>query len=201
MNLSSRIYSRKVLYRVIYMFNFYRSILSKNIYLDFADKVENIVRHWLDKIDDVEYSKFDFTKLLASKKIYAEKHNDISEYKSYFEPTNEKKFQEVVSYTSSFFVNNKQSVSLDYSYIVNSMSFLTKNYEKIVNKIDELLTTFKFFELNSVDQSILLLWIVESEVEQTPKAVIIKECIFLASTFSSESSVKLINAILDKSIK
>ena len=200
MNLSNRIYSRKVLYRLVYMYNFYKSILSKNIYLDFADKIDNIVNKWLDKIDVSDYEKYDFSKLIISDRKWVSKSFDISEYLSYFDPKNEDKFNEVVSYTSSFFVINKQEAVLDYQYLVNNMSYIIENYESIIEQIDQHLESFKFLELNSVDQSILLLWIIENKTIWTPKSVIIKECLFLASTFTSDSSTKLINAVLDKTI-
>jgi len=200
MNLSSRIHSRKVLYRLIYMYNFFNSILSKNIYINFADKIDNIVHQWLDKIDVSDFEKFDFSKLLITKKKYNSTLLDIKDYISSFNPKNEEKFNEVVSYISDNFVINKQDASLDYQYLVNNMNYLIENYENIIEEINKYLDTFKFSELNSVDQSILLLWIVENKTIQTPKSVIIKECLFLWSSFTSDNSTKLINAVLDKVI-
>jgi len=182
------------------MYNFYKSILSKNVYLDFADKIDNIVNKWLDKIDVSDYEKYDFSKLIVSDRKWVSKSYDISEYLAYFDPKNEDKFNEVVSYTSSFFVINKQEAALDYQYLVNNMSYLIENYDNIIEEVNKYLESFKFLELNSVDQSILFLWIIENKTIWTPKSVIIKECLFLASTFTSENSTKLINAVLDKII-
>jgi len=181
------------------MYNFYKAILSKNLYIDFADKIENIVNKWLDKIDVSEYEKYDFSKLVFQNKIIDNKLT-IQDYLESFDPKNEERFNEVVSYTSSFFVITKHDVSLDYQYLVNNMSYLIDNYDKIVEEFNKYLDSFKFFELNSVDQSILFLWYIENKVIWTPKSVIIKECLFLASTFTSDSSTKLINAVLDKAI-
>jgi len=201
MNLSNRIYSRKVLYRLIYMYNFFKSILSKNIYINFAEKIDNIVHQWLDKIDISAFEKFDFSKLLLVKRKYNSTLLTIQDYLSSFDPKNEEKFNEIVTYTANFFVSNKQNSSLEYQYLVNNMNYLLENYLNIVEEIDKYLDTFKFFELNSVDQSILLLGIVENRTVNTPKSVIIKECLFLWSSFTSDSSIKLINAVLDKVIK
>ena len=200
MNLSNRIYSRKVLYRLVYMYNFSKSILSKNVYVNFADKIDNIVKKWLDKIDVSEYSKFDFSKLLIKKKYIGDIY-DIENYISSFDPRNEEEFNEIVSYTSSFFVINKQNSSIEYNFLANNMLYLIENYEKIISDINKYLESFKFLDLNSIDQSILLLWLIESRTTWTPKSVMIKECIYLASSFASENSIKLINAVLDKVIK
>ncbi len=201
MNLSNRIYSRKVLYRLIYVYNFCSSVLSKNIYIDFADKIENIVNHWLDNIDPESFETFDFSKLLEKKiKVKNMSSSTLEEYIEQLNPKNEEKFNNYVAYIANEFVNNKQWASLEYSYIVNHMYFLLENYLNIIEDISKNLDTFKFFELNSIDQSILLLWYIENKVEKTPKSILIKECNFLSSTFWTENSIKLITAVLNKVI-
>ena len=198
MNLSNRINSRKILYRLIYMYNFSNAILEKNIYVNFADKIDNIVKQWLDKIDSKEFEKFDFSQLVEVKKIVSKPNYDIKDYLAWFDPKNEKEFNELVSYIINNLVIIKWDFSIEYDYLVENMSYLLNNYDFIVEKINSSLETFKFNELNSVDQSILLLWFVENQVIWTHKNIIIKESLFLASTFTSDSSRKLINAILDK---
>jgi len=199
MNLSNRIYSRKVLYRLVYVYNFCMSVLNKNIYIDFADKIENIVNHWLDNIDPESFETFDFSKLLEKKiKIKNLSSSSLQEYIEQFNPKNEEQFNNYVSYVANEFVNNKQWATLEYNYIVNSMYLLLENYLTIIDDISKHLDTFKFFELNSVDQSILILWYLENKVEKTHKSILIKECIFLSSTFWSENSVKFVTAILNK---
>lgn len=201
MNLSNRIYTRKVLYRLIYIYNFCKSVLSKNIYVDFADKIENIVNHWLDNINPESFETFDFSKLLEKKiKVKNMSSYSLEEYIEQLNPKNKEKFNNYVAYIANEFVNNKQWASLEYSYIVNHMYFLLENYKNIIEDISQNLDTFKFFELNSIDQSILLLWYIENKVEKTPKSVLIKECNFLSSTFWTENSIKLITAVLNKVI-
>ena len=201
MNLSNRIYSRKVLYRLIYIYNFFIFVLNKNTYINFADKIDNIVKQWLDKIESSDYEKFDFSKLLKIPKKYNSTVLELEDYLSSFNPSNEEKFNNIVSYVVSNFVLNKfDDVSLDYQYVVNNMQYIVDNYDNMILNIDTYLDSFKFDELNSVDQSILLLWIAENKTIWTHKNIIIKECLFLASTFTSDSSTKLINAVLDKVI-
>ena len=78
------------------------------------------------------------------------------------------------------------------------MEFLIKNYENLITQFDEFLPKFKFVELESTIQSILLLMKTEREVFQTPKAILIKEADLLADTFSSPTNVWLVHAVLDK---
>lgn len=198
MNLSNRIYSRKILYRLIYMLNFYKYFLSKNIYIDFADKIENIINLWFDKIDAEEFEKYSFTNL--SKHSYKSNMNyTLDDYISFFETQNEE-FEHMLFYTMNYFVEAREWVQLERSYILENLNYLNNNYEEIIEKINWFLNSFKFVELNSVDQSILLLWCVENFATKTPKQIIIKECLMLSSAFSTTSSAKLMNAVFDKAL-
>ncbi len=200
MNLSNRIYSRKVFFRMLYTYNFSKSILWNEIYSNTAKKIDNIVKLWLDKINESEFQNFDFSLLLDFENKKNTESFSMDEYITYFNPENAVNFEKVVNYTTNFFVKKKEWVNVEYDYLIKNAKYLIENYKDIVNLINKNLPTFKFDELNSIDQAILLLWVVESEVYKTPKAVIIKECMFLASTFGTDNSVNLINAVLDKSL-
>lgn len=196
MNLSNRIYTRKVLFRLIYMYNFYNYILRKNIYVNIADKIGNIVNLWFDKIDSSEFKKYNFTSLLLVKSTNIKKYN-IQDYIWFFD-VNNKEFDNFLSYTLNNFVNKKDWVHLEYDFIVKNMNYLKENYKTLVNNIDVPLKTFKFSEINSVDQAILLLALTEYKNYKTPKWIIIKEAMIMSDVFSWNS--KLINAVLDKSL-
>lgn len=200
MNLSNRIYTRKVFFRILYMFNFAKSVLKKNIYTSLSDKVDNIVKSWLDKIDSSDFQKFDFSILLEIEKKTNTKSFSIDEYLSLFDTEKADLFQKLVEYVSNFFVINKRWEKIEYDYLIKNMSYVKEEYDNIILKLNEKFDTFKFLELNSIDQSILLLWITEFYTYKTPKAVIIKECSFLADTFWTDNSIWLINAILDKTL-
>ena len=200
MNLSNRIYSRKVFFRMLYIYVFLKSILWNEIYINTAKKVDNIVKLWLDKIDESEFKNFDFSLLLDFETKKNTQSISLEEYLEYFNPDNAINFEKVVKYTTDFFVKKKEGVDVEYDYLIKNSKYLIKNYDKIVDLINQNLPTFKFDELNSIDKAILLLWIVENKVYDTPKPVMIKECMYLASTFWSDNSVNLINAVLDKAI-
>lgn len=195
MNLSNRIYTRKVFFRIIYMYNFYKFVLSKNIYINMAEKIETIVYWWLNKLDENELKTYDFTPLLSlkSKKLTY----TIDDYLKNFE-VGTKEFDDLIFYLTDNIVRKKTDLTLEYDYIVKNMNYLKQNYDEIVEKLNFSLKTFKFSEINSIDQAILLLAFVEYKTYNTPKWIIIKEAMLLSDTFSSNS--KLINAVLDKSL-
>jgi len=194
MNLSNRIYTRKILFRFIYIYNFYFSILSKNIYVNIADKIDNIVKCWFDKIDKYEFKKYDFFWLLNFE-LKNNRNYDIQDYIKIFNVDN-KEFHEYLSYIANNFIKEKDYVSIEYNFILKNIDYLNKNYNNIIDNINRFLTTFKFHEINSLDQAILLLAITEYKTYNTPKWVIIKEAMILSDTFSSNNN--LVNAVLDK---
>ena len=193
MNLSNRIYTRKILFRLIYMYNFYNFILSKSIYTNIADKIDNIVKLWFDKIDESEFKKYDFTSLLSMKSKYDKEYN-IQDYTSFLD-INNKEFNDFLSYIVDNIIKKRDWVSLEYDFIVKNMDYLKQNYNQIIDNINNSLKTFKFYEINSVDQAIFLLAFVEYTIYKTPKWIIIKEAMMLSDVFSSNS--KLVNAVLD----
>jgi len=181
------------------MYNFVKSVLSKNIYLDIAEKVDNIVKSGLKKVDVETFKTVDFSCLVDF--LLRIKNTDwitIDDYLISFDPDNIDAFDNLITYITEFIVVSRDCEKIEYDYIVKNMKLLLENYENLINKIDKYLSSFKFLELNSVDQSILLLFIIESITYKTPKPILIKEATLLASVFSSDSSINLINAILDK---
>ena len=195
MKLNNRIYSRKVLWRLVYMFNFVKTVLLKDIYIKTAEKVETIVFSWMNKVSPEEFKKYDFSFLDILVKLPV-KDIDISEYLNFFDPS-DKKFDEMLAYVLEN-VKKKDIDELEYDFVVKNMQNLKYKYDEYVGQINKFLPTFKFEELDSVTQSILLLAKTESDTYQTPKAVLIKEADLLADNFSSDSAVKLVHAVLDK---
>lgn len=181
------------------MYNFYYNLNCKSLYKDFADKVENIINWWLNDKCYEEFKKHDFSSLLSLEKAPTFAY-DIEDYISFFSPKNDF-FDEFVSYVAENFVKKRDDVTLEYDYIVKNLNYLYDNFEDIVGLINDGLNSFKFFELNSINQSILLLWYIEYVIYKTPKSIILKECILLTSSFSSESSINFVNAVLNKILK
>ena len=198
MSLNNRIYSRKVLWRLVYMFNFLKAILSKNIYINFAEKIDTIVNSGLNKISVEEFKKYDFSFLNVLSYLPTFREISIEEYLEYFLPGSSK-FDEMLSYVVGL-VKKKDIDELEYDCIIKNMNYLVENYEELIAEFDKFLPKFKFLELDSVVQSILLLMKIERANFDTPKAVLIKEADLLADKFASDSSVWLVHAVLDKVI-
>ena len=178
------------------MFNFFKLILSKNIYLNFAEKIETIVVSGLNKVSVEEFKNYDFSFLNLLPKHSISEKEELEKYIESFDP-NSNNFDEVLNY-AILQVKKKDIDNLEYDYIKKNMEFLIKNYENLITQFDEFLPKFKFVELESTIQSILLLMKTEREVFQTPKAILIKEADLLADTFSSPTNVWLVHAVLDK---
>lgn len=177
------------------MYNFVKTVLLKDIYIKTAEKVETIVFSWMNKISPEDFKKYDFSFLDVLVKLPS-KEVDIKEYEEYFDPSSPK-FDEMLAYVVNN-VKKKEIDELEYDFVVKNISNLRTNYDNYVSQINQFLPTFKFEELDSVTQSILLLAKTESDTYNTPKAVLIKEADLLADKFSSDSSVKLVHAVLDK---
>jgi len=177
------------------MFNFVKTVLLKDVYIKTAEKVETIVFSGMNKVSIEEFKKYDFSFLDVLVKLSSKEIN-IEDYLSWFDPTN-KYFDEILAYVVDN-VKKKDVDELEYDFVVKNMENLKERYNSYVNQINNYLPTFKFEELDSVTQSILLLAKTESDTYQTPKAVLIKEADLLADKFSSDSSVKLVHAVLDK---
>ena len=177
------------------MYNFVKTILLKDIYIKTAEKVETIVFSWMNKVSPEEFRKYDFSFLDVLVKLPS-KYIDVKDYEEYFDPSS-LKFDGMLSYVIEN-VKKKEIDELEYDFVVKNIDNLRKEYDNYISKINEFLPTFKFEELDSVTQSILLLAKTEADTYNTPKAVLIKEADLLADKFSSDSSVKLVHAVLDK---
>jgi transcription termination factor NusB len=66
--------------------------------------------------------------------------------------------------------------------------------------VDSYATTFKYIDMDIIDQSLFLLGYVERKTLWTPKEVIINELIELAKRYSDDWSPKLLNGVMHKII-
>ncbi len=166
------------------------------MYINFAEKVETIVKSGLNKVNVEEFKKYDFSVLGDFLVKTTSNPLNPEELLKYFDPSSDE-FSDILTYVSEI-VKKKDIDSLEYDYVVKNMDYLVNHYDELIQDFDNYLPKFKFFELESVTQSILLLMKTESVVFSTPKAVLIKEADLLASTFTSDSNIGLIHALLDK---
>ena len=75
------------------------------------------------------------------------------------------------------------------------------NQINIDNKLNSLLNKWRLNQIGAIERAILRLGAYELMFANTDAKVIISEAVALASEFSTENSVKLVNAVLDKIAK
>lgn len=75
------------------------------------------------------------------------------------------------------------------------------NEEKLIAKADTLLKDWNMKRLDKVGSTILKMSLYELEYMDTPSIVVINEAVELAKNYTDEELAKMINAVLDKTIK
>lgn len=117
-------------------------------------------------------------------------------------------------YEFSFGHNNAKSIEdsfrkdfrktkIDYIFFRNIFGHITKNIsdqKKIISELSEL-EMFGIKSVGTMEENILLIIKAESELEKTPREILIDEGVRLSKKFCSENSYKFINATLEKILK
>jgi N utilization substance protein B len=117
-------------------------------------------------------------------------------------------------YEFSFGHNNARSIEdsfrkdfrktkIDYIFFRNIFGHITKNIsdqKKIISEVSEL-EMFGIKSVGTMEENILLIIKAESELEKTPREILIDEGVRLSKKFCSENSYKFINATLEKILK
>jgi N utilization substance protein B len=117
-------------------------------------------------------------------------------------------------YEFSFGHNNAKSIEdsfrkdfrktkIDYIFFRNIFGHITKNIsdqKKIISEVSEL-EMFGIKSVGTMEENILLIIKAESELEKTPREILIDEGVRLSKKFCSENSYKFINATLEKILK
>ena len=73
--------------------------------------------------------------------------------------------------------------------------------QTIASRIDPFTTKFRYADMDTAKQAILLLGIMEHDIVHTDAHVIINECVELAKTYEDITTSKLINAILHRALE
>ncbi len=87
---------------------------------------------------------------------------------------------------------------IDMDYVVKVWWLYEKYLPEVVDTINKYTQTFTFQEMNSISQSLFILWYIERKVLDTPKEVILNELIELAKRYDDDWAQKLINWIMHK---
>ena len=87
------------------------------------------------------------------------------------------------------------------NFTISLFEGVLANQINIDNKLNSLLNKWRLNQIGAIERAILRLGAYELMFANTDAKVIISEAVALASEFSTENSVKLVNAVLDKIAK
>ncbi len=171
MNIHGRIIARKVLLIWFYQKYFLLSSLEKNTVQSDMSKISKIVMPYPNTQDDNEQ----ITHEIKSKSLID--HDD-----------------EVV-YILKHYFSDQDPWEVDYEYINTVAAAFEKNIPITEWLVNTYATSFKFKDMDVIDQMIFVLWYTEFKEIGTSKEVLLNEMIEIAKRYGDESSSKLINGI------
>jgi transcription termination factor NusB len=87
---------------------------------------------------------------------------------------------------------------IDMDYVIKVWSAYEKYLDEAIQTINKHTQSFSFQEMNTMNQSLFILWYIEWKVLDTPKEILLNELIELAKRYDDEWSPKLINGIMHK---
>jgi len=138
---------------------------------------------FIDNIFQTQTEKFDKEKL-----GFFEKVNDhLNQW-----------FEDHVEEFVELFFDERTKEDIDFDYLLKVIPASEKMEDEIEKLVNTFTQSFKYGDMDTIDQSLFLLWYSEFKALWTPKEVIINELIELAKRYSDEWSPKLLNGIMHK---
>ncbi|MDD2537699.1 MAG: transcription antitermination factor NusB [Candidatus Absconditabacteria bacterium] len=110
----------------------------------------------------------------------------------------EQSLEYLLPYYLKNFFDRWTEEDIDLDYILQIGSNISLYLPKVSEVVDTYTTTFKYIEMDAVDQAIFLLGYIERKIIDTPKEILMNEMIELGKRYSGEGSPKLINGIFHK---
>ena len=175
MKVWNRINARKVVLSYFYQRCFFHNLWKQKVMLNEVLSVQNIFA-----------SQWDF--FAESKKELLDKIQDELSISN----------DENLEYFVNIFFDKRKVEEIDMDYVLKIGSSFEKYLPEVINEIDKHTQSFSFSEMNTMNQSIFVLWYVERKVLETPKEILLNELIELAKRYDDEWSPKLINGIMHK---
>jgi transcription antitermination protein NusB len=175
MKVWNRINARKVVLSYFYQRCFFHNLPKQNVALNEVLSVQNIFASQGD--------------------VFAESKKELeSKIKSQLTISDD----ENLEYFVNIFFDKRKIEEIDMDYVFKVGSSFEKYLPEVINAIDQHTQSFSFSEMNTMNQSIFVLWYVERKVLETPKEILLNELIELAKRYDDEWSPKLINWIMHK---
>jgi len=123
-----------------------------------------------------------------------------AEFKSKIEVLKDENFQEhMMDFVWNFFDEWTED-DVDFDYLCKVVPAVDTYEKELEEQVDLYATSFKYIDMDIIDQSLFLLGYVERRTLWTPKEVIINELIELAKRYSDDGSPKLLNGVMHKII-
>lgn len=101
-------------------------------------------------------------------------------------------------YFVKIFFDKRDIEEIDMDYVVKVWWAYEKYLQEAIDSINKHTESFTFQEMNTMNQSLFILWYVERKVLDTPKEILLNELVELAKRYDDEWSPKLINGIMHK---
>lgn len=170
-----RISARKVVLSYFYQRCFFHNLLKQ-------DNTINVVL-WVDDIfssqrEEFEQSKKDFLQQIQDQIAISDDQN--------------------IDYFVRIFFDKWPVEEIDMDYVFKIWKSFEKYLAETIEYVDKHTQSFKFAEMNTMNQTLFVLWYVEWKVLETPKEILLNELIELAKRYDDEWSPKLINGIMHK---
>lgn len=195
MNIKHRINARKIALSYFYQncfFNYMQKSLEKS---DSSDRED--LNLGVQNLESSGFFDKEFLEQLAKTK-QAQEHVDdyvkakISEY------AGDQDIESDFEYFLSNFFDQWSSEDVEVDYVLKVGVGLSRYRAELIQKVDQYTQSFKYEQMDVLDQACLLLGYVEYKVLQTPKELVINEMVELCNRYSDAGSPKLINGLLHK---
>ncbi len=170
-----RINARKVVLSYFYQRCFFHNLWKKDNTID--------VVLWTDNIFSTQTEEF-----AQWKKEFMDKVKDELNISN----------DENLEYFVNIFFDKRPVDEIDMDYVFKVWKAFEKYLPEAIDQINKYTQSFSFEEMNTMNQTLFLLWYVERKVLETPKEVLLNELIELAKRYDDEWSPKLINGIMHK---
>ncbi len=177
MNVKARINARKIVLSYLYQHCFFVNLIKQDTMI-----TESLFIDYIFKTDKGMYDE--------EKNKFIEK---MQKYLAFYAPEDFKDFVDC-------FFDQWAIEDIDFDYI-NKVGWNFDKYIKTIeDQVNTYVQTFKYDQMDPLDQAIFLLGYIEWKELDTPKEVLLNEMIELAKRYSDEGAPKLINGIMHKII-
>lgn len=99
-------------------------------------------------------------------------------------------------YFLTHFFDMWSAEDIDEDYVLRVGAGIARYEKELIEKVNNYAKSFKYEQMDLLDQACLLLWYLEVKIIGTPKELVINEMVELATRYSDEGSPKLVNGIL-----